>query len=230
MENEYLAILFEYLENGLNRVTTTELASKTYVTLGAVSSLLKKLSSKESEGDKLINYMKGYGTSLTNKGQEVGGQIIRRRRIGEIFLKNLGFDFYSLQKQVYQLNLTNDVADRIEEQLIKEKNEIRCSHGYLVPKKSGIYQFEQLTSIDKIDIGSQVKIIRIPESPFFFIPQYSPLETSYFLKIYNNSLIPEYTFRIVSNDLESIVIESEAGRENIPVRTMANQICVEKIL
>ena len=110
MENEYLAILYEYLENGLNRVTTTELASKTYVTLGAVSSVLKKLSPKMNEGVKLINYMKGYGTSLTEKGQEIGGEIIRRRRISEIFLKNLGYEFYSLQKQIYQLNVTNDVT------------------------------------------------------------------------------------------------------------------------
>lgn len=230
MENEYLAILYEYFENGLNRVTTTELASKTYVTLGAVSSLLKKLSLKESEGNKLINYMKGYGTSLTKKGQEFAGHIIRQRRIGEIFLNILGFDFYSLQKQIYQVNLTNEVADRIEEQLMKKKKETRCSHGYLVPNKSGSYQFEHLTSIDKIEIGSQVKIVRIPESPFFFIPRHIPSETSYFLKIYNNNLVPENTFRIVSNDLESIVIESELGRENIPIRSMANQICVEKIL
>ncbi|MHA2250946.1 MAG: hypothetical protein ACXAD7_11325 [Candidatus Kariarchaeaceae archaeon] len=48
-EIEYLAIIYEYLENGLNRVTTSELASKTYVTLGAVSSLLKKLDLKNVE-------------------------------------------------------------------------------------------------------------------------------------------------------------------------------------
>jgi DtxR family Mn-dependent transcriptional regulator len=229
MENEYLAILYEYLENGLNRVTTTELASKMYVTLGAVSSLLKKLWQKESEGVKLINYMKGYGTSLTDKGQEVAGQIIRRRRISEIFLKNLGFNFYSVQKQVYQVNLTNEVADRIEEQLIEDKNEIRCSHGYLVPEKSGSYKFEQLPSIDKLDCGSKVKIVRIPESPFFFIPQYNPSETDYFLKIYNNNLVPETTVSIISKEPESILIETELGRENIPVRAMASQIYVEKI-
>lgn len=229
MEIEYLAILYEYLENGLNRATTTELAAKTYVTLGAVSSHLKKLSLKGREGTKVINYMKGYGTSLTKHGQEIAGKIVRRRRISEVFLKNLGFDFYSIQKQVYQINLTNEVADRIEKQIINDKNGIRCSHGYLIPNQSGYYQFEQLTSLDLLDIGSEVKVVKIPESPFFFIPQYNPTEANYFLKIYNINLIPGMKVTIASKDRETISIDTESGRETIPITTMANQIYIEYI-
>lgn len=223
-ENEYLAILYEYLENGLNRVTTTELASKTYVTLGAVSSILKKIDNKSVDGDKLINYMKGYGASLTPKGKQIAGQIIRTRRIGEIVLQQLGFNFFSIQKQIYQIKLTNEVSDKMFEQYFKDYNNIRCSHGFLIPGIDGSYKFEELKSINQFDVEARLKIIKIPESPFYYIPQYCLSKTDYFINIYNNNLVPDQIIRIQSKNPKIIDIETEMGIAQIPVASLANQI------
>lgn len=225
-ENEYLAILYEYLENGLSRVTTTELASKTYVTLGAVSSILKKLDNKLIEGNKLINYMKGYGVALSQTGQKIAGKLVRRRRIGELFLNHLGFNFYSIQKQIYQVNITDEISDKIENKYFMDNSEIRCSHGYLIPDNKGIYQFEQFKSLNQFNTDSKVKIIKIPESPFYYIPEYTPLETNYFLNIYNNNLMPGNTIKIVSNDPNFVIIETKSGNAQIPISGIGNQIYV----
>ncbi|MHA2250945.1 MAG: hypothetical protein ACXAD7_11320, partial [Candidatus Kariarchaeaceae archaeon] len=164
--------------------------------------------------------MKGFGVALTQKGQEIAGKIVRRRRIGDIFLNHLGFDFYSIQKQIYQLNITNDISDRIEEEFIRDEHETRCSHGYLVPGRNGMYQFEQLKPLSQFDVDTKVQIIKIPESPFYYIPQYSPAETNYFLNIYNNNLVPDQTAQIISRDSKFVTIETDSGSVRLPISNL----------
>ncbi|MHA2027811.1 MAG: hypothetical protein ACXAB7_06100 [Candidatus Kariarchaeaceae archaeon] len=228
-ENEYLTILYEYMENGLNRVTTTELASKTYVTLGAVSSILRKFEGKLVSEEKLINYMKGYGVALTQKGKEIAGLLVRKRRIAEVFLSHLGMDFYSIQKQIYKMSLPNEVSNKIEQQFFKDQKVTRCSHGYLVPDKNGTYQFDQLKSLSEFTSDGEVEIVKIPESPFYFIPKYNPSKTDYFLSIYNNNLVPNQRVRILSRTPKTIEIETEGGIDNIPNRGLADQIFVKEV-
>lgn len=228
-EIEYLAIIYEFMENGLNRVTTSELASKTYVTLGAVSTTLKKLKDKQIEGKDIINYMKGYGVSLTQVGKGYAGKILRCRRITELFLNHLGFDFYAVQKEIYLITITDEVIDKIEEQFLKDLTDKRCSHGYLIPNRDGNYELEQLKDLTNYDIDTDLKIIKIPESPFYYIPQYNPLETDFFLKIHNNKLIPGKIIKILDKDPKFITIETSNGQTKIPKRGLADQIFVEKI-
>lgn len=227
-ENEYLAILYEFLENGLNRVTISELASKSYVTLGAVSSIFKKLRHKQYDADNLINYMKGYGVALTQIGQKVAGKIVRRRRIGEIFLKHLGFDFYTIQKQIQQNNFSDVVSDKIEEEFFQIDSDNRCSHGYLVPDKNGTYEFEQLKTLNQFDSNSKVKIVKIPESPFCITSEYNPVQTNLFMHIFNNNLVPRQSVEVLSKDPNFLIIETDSGESQIPIGSLANQIFVIK--
>ncbi len=228
MEIEYLAILYEYRENGYNRITTTELASKTFVTLGSISSNLKKLSTKVIDGEKLINYMKGYGVSLTETGLKTAGKVIRRRRIAECFIRHLNYDFYEIQNQIYQVSLTDDLADTIAEDYLKSAEDIRCSHGYLIPNKNGIYQFEQLNPLHLFEIEARVKIVKIPESPFYYIPKYCPAEINFIINIYNNKLIPDKILVIKSKDNKTVGIETQLGKINIQIKGLADQIYVIK--
>lgn len=230
MEIEYLAILYEYRENGFNRITTSEITSRTFVTIGSVSSNLKKLKLKKFDGENLINYTKSYGVSLTKAGQKTAGQIIRNRRIGEIFLKHLGYDFYAIQNQIYKIIFSNDLANSIEEEYFMFEKEKRCSHGYLLPDKSGVYQFEQLKTLDQFDVDSKVKIVKIPESPFYYIPKYSLSEINYIMDIYNNKLVPDKIVRIMSKDEEFIDVEIELDIASIQIKNLADQIYVIKVI
>lgn len=228
-ENEYLTIIYEFLENGLNRVKISELASKTLVTQSAVSSIIKRLDTKIFQSGKLIYYAKGHGVALTEEGQKLAGKIIRRRRISEIFLKELEFDFFSIQKQIKLISITDELSDKLVEKYFKNDTENRCSHGYLIPNRNGIYQFEKLKSINQFNTNSEVEIIKIPESPFFYLSQFSPSETDFFLKIYNYNLIPKKIVKIITKENNFMIIETESGNVKISNGGIADHIYVKII-
>jgi Mn-dependent DtxR family transcriptional regulator len=190
---------------------------------------LRKFENKLIDEEKLINYMKGYGVALTQKGQAIAGLLVRRRRIAEVFLSHLELDFYSIQKQIYRMTLPNEVSDKIEDQFFKDLKSTRCSHGYLIPDKNGRYNFDQLKSLSEFTLDRQVEIVKIPESPFYFIPKYNPSKTDYFLSIYNSNLVPNQRVRILSRTPKSIEIETDKGIDKIPNRGLADQIFVKEV-
>ena len=64
-EENYLRTIYDLLTEGLEKVSTNEIAAAVHTKAASVSDMLKKLAEKE-----LIDYRKYYGVSLTEEGRK----------------------------------------------------------------------------------------------------------------------------------------------------------------
>lgn len=86
-EENYLKTIYYLADRQQGEVSTNALAEMTSTKAASVTDMLRKLADKQ-----LIHYKKYQGVRLTDEGERLALQIIRRHRLWEVFLvEKLGF-------------------------------------------------------------------------------------------------------------------------------------------
>ena len=99
-EENYLKAIYSLSLRHEGDVSTNALAELTATKAASVTDMLRKLSDKE-----LIHYKKYQGVRLTEEGERLALQVIRRHRLWEVFLvEKLGFGW----------DAVHDIAEQLE--------------------------------------------------------------------------------------------------------------------
>ena len=156
---DYLALIWkacEWPDDG-RRPNTTDLAAALGVTLSTVSAGLKRLA---REG--MITYQPYGGIELTEAGEKIGREVVRRHRIIETYLaEHLGMPW----------DQVHDEADRLEhaasDALIERMDAVlgypaADPHGDPIPRDTAPAE-RRATLIAHATPGSQVRVARVSD-------------------------------------------------------------------
>jgi DtxR family Mn-dependent transcriptional regulator len=137
-EENYLKAIYKLIELENGSVSTNAIAEKVSTKAATVTDMLKKLAEK-----KLINYQKYQGVTLTNKGEKVALNIIRKHRLWEMFLvEKLNFKWDEVHDVAEQLEHIN--SEKLIEQIDKFLDYPKTDpHGDPIPDANGKLQIQK---------------------------------------------------------------------------------------
>lgn len=121
-----------HLKRGEKPVKTMDLAKELGFPPSTVSTLLKKLSV-----DGLVKYVSHRGVTLTDKGQKLAIEVVRRHRLSERLLTDvIGLDWTAAHDEACKLEhvISKEVAKKVEDAL---GNPETCPHGNPIPSEEG---------------------------------------------------------------------------------------------
>ncbi|SDM42144.1 DtxR family transcriptional regulator, Mn-dependent transcriptional regulator [Catalinimonas alkaloidigena] len=99
-EENYLKAIYHLTEGDTASVSTNAIAEAVDTRPASVTDMLRKLAAKD-----LIHYIKYQGVSLTDSGQAIALQVIRKHRLWETFL---------VEKLKFQWDQVHEVAEQLE--------------------------------------------------------------------------------------------------------------------
>ncbi len=158
-EENYLKEIFHLSGTTEKRVSTNGLASRLNSKASSITDMLNKLSEK-----KLVEYVKYRGCFLTEEGEKIAIQIIRKHRLWETFLVNkLNFGWEEVHEIAEQLEHIDSakLIDSLDQFLNYPKFD---PHGDPIPDKNGkiVYRKSKIKLIDSAS-NSLVEIVSVNE-------------------------------------------------------------------
>lgn len=158
-EENYLKEIFHLNGSSDERVSTNNLAARLNSKASSITDMLQKLSEK-----KLVEYVKYRGCFLTEKGEKIAIQIIRKHRLWETFLVNkLNFGWGEVHEVAEELEHidSSKLIDSLDRFLNYPKFD---PHGDPIPDKEGNIPYRK-SKIKLVDaaINSRVEIVRVSE-------------------------------------------------------------------
>lgn len=154
-EENYIKCIY-HLQHNTGKVSTNLLAETISTKPASVTDMLKKLQTK-----KLVNYRKYYGVALTESGNKIALDVIRKHRLWEYFLVNkLGFNWTKV----------HDVAEHLEhisnKELINRLDDFLGNpsvdpHGDPIPDQKGKYKTIRQSCLSEVPIRQYVSVSSI---------------------------------------------------------------------
>lgn len=130
----YLKAIFKIAEMADGKVSTNAIAEKLSTKASSVTDMIKKLADK-----KLIIYEKYQGVRLTQEGETIAVQTIRKHRLWEFFLVNtLGFkwdEVHEIAEELEHIN-SSQLVDKLDAFLGFPQYD---PHGDPIPSKDGLF-------------------------------------------------------------------------------------------
>jgi DtxR family Mn-dependent transcriptional regulator len=159
----YVKAVFKIATAGNGRATTGQLAAELSVSPGTVTSMLKNLSQNG-----LAAYTPYEGVRLTESGEALALQILRRHRLLELFLARvLALDWNEVHEHAEHLEhaIRDDLIDRIDAYL----GHPECDpHGDPIPRADGSLTHRRAEPLVSCPVGSQFCVTRVvDQSPGF---------------------------------------------------------------
>ena len=152
----YLKKIFNHNKAFGEKINAVKLAQELSVSNAAISDMAKKLSKHG-----LISYEKYKGIELTDKGEQMALNVIRRHRLWELFLiKVLDIPWSEVHEQaeVLEHHTSDKLIDRIDEFLGFPDFD---PHGHPIPRKNG--------SLPDAQIQRQITLHRRPNQKIYKI-------------------------------------------------------------
>jgi DtxR family Mn-dependent transcriptional regulator len=205
-KENYLKTLYtkDKIENVV--VTTSKIAESLNVSNAATSEMAKKLS---NEG--LVNYEKYKGIELTNSGEKIALDVLRRHRLWELFLikvLNLTWDEVHDEAELLEHQTSENLIDKIDEFLNFPDFD---PHGSPIPKKNGkLPSMPKLKSLLTSTVGESYKVARVSDKSSELIKYFSRIGLTINRKI---KIIEKLTFD------NSIVIELNGSKITLSEKT-----------
>jgi DtxR family Mn-dependent transcriptional regulator len=147
-EENYLKAIFK-LSQITENVSTNQIAAELATKASSVTDMLRKLAEKL-----LINYTRYQGVSLTQTGEKVAINIIRRHRLWEFFLvEKLHFKWDEVHEMAEEMEhiSSNKLIDRLDEFM---GFPTRDPHGDPIPDSNGNFKKNDLKPISAVDINT----------------------------------------------------------------------------
>lgn len=164
-EEDYLKALFHLIiEQQHERAGTNQLAEYLDLSPASVSGMLKKLRGKE-----LVSYEKYGKLKLTEQGEAVAVQLIRKHRLWETFLcGHLNFSWDEVHPVAEQLEHINSAK------LVRELDSFlgypkADPHGAVIPNEQGEYKIARRRSLADLDPGKLCRLISVKDSSVAFL-------------------------------------------------------------
>lgn len=170
-EEDYLKALFHLIvETRAEKTGTNQVAEYLEVSPASVSSMLKKLRSKE-----LVDYEKYGKLQLTESGERIAVRLIRKHRLWETFLhKHMNFSWDEV----------HDVAEQLEHiqspKLIQELDKFlgypeKDPHGAIIPSADGAYELAPKLKLAQLQAGDRCRLVSVLDSSVTFLQYVSKI-------------------------------------------------------
>jgi DtxR family Mn-dependent transcriptional regulator len=147
-EENYLKAIFK-LSQITKNVSTNQIAAELATKASSVTDMLRKLAEKL-----LINYTRYQGVSLTQTGEKVAINIIRRHRLWEYFLvEKLHFKWDEVHEMAEEMEhiSSNELINRLDEFMGFPS---RDPHGDPIPDSKGNFKKNDLKPISAVDVNT----------------------------------------------------------------------------
>ena len=182
------------------------------LTPASINEMCRKL-----EKEHLLNYVPYSGVNLTEKGEELARDILRKHRLWEVFLVGkLDFDFEEAHKIACQLEhyTQDDLADRMEKFLGQPQVNPR---GEPIPWSKTALEYNQEIPLLGLSPGDEAKITHLNGEK---------VETGYLLK---NEVKPGEEVLVMAVDDTSMLILIR-GEHLVLSRELAEKVYVQPIV
>ncbi len=217
-EEDYLKALFNLtIERDGDKAGTNQVAEHLGFSPAAVNGMLKKLKAKG-----LVSYKKYGKLELTEEGNNIALQLIRKHRLWETFLykcMNFGWD---------EVHVVAEQLEHIEsDKLIAELDRFlgfpsTDPHGAIIPNKDGEYTDRPKQTLNEMEDNAVCRIVAVKDSSVEFLKYVTKigLELSSKIKVIEKREFDESSL-IEFNDRQLSV--SKKFCENIFVEELAKK-------
>lgn len=151
---DFLKAVYTLQRDG-DRVSTNALADALRISAPAVTDMAQRL---VEEGT--VDYLKYRGVRLTQEGERVALQMLRRHRLIETYLvRDLGYQLHEIHDEAEALE--HSVSDRFVEAIARKLGEPSYDpHGDPIPNLEGIMQERNLQPLSTLRPNSRARIRR----------------------------------------------------------------------
>jgi DtxR family Mn-dependent transcriptional regulator len=192
-EENYLKAIYSLAYANSNKVSTTLISEELKTKASSVTDMIKKLADKN-----LVHYKKYQGVSLTEIGQKIAVEIVRKHRLWEVFLVNkLNYNWDEVHELAEQLEhiKSETLIDKLEAFLEFPTHD---PHGDPIPDKSGNVEHHKNMMLSSIEIKNSCVVIGIKDSsdPFLKFLDKLQIQLGSIIKVvskepFDNSMLVE---------------------------------------
>ncbi len=214
-KENYLKTIFNLTSDTEGSVTTSQLAEKLEISNAATSDMAKKLSEQG-----LIKYIKYKGMELTENGERIAVDVVRRHRLWELFLMEvLDLSWGEVHDEAENLehHSSDFLIDKIERHLGYPKFD---PHGEPIPQKDGVMpQVEDQISLNNGEPGRDYKIVRVYDKSSELIEHFTKL-----------GLLLQTKLKIIDRlEFDKSLVVNVDGRDHSLSSEVAKRIFVSEI-
>lgn len=196
---------------GLEAAATGEIAERLQVTPGSVTTMLQRLAESG-----LVKYQSHRGAKLTEAGEKVALNVLRRHRLIELFLtKMVGLPWDEIHAEAENLEhaVSERLIDRIDQQLGFPD---RDPHGDPIPNADGTLRSKPGEPLSGCEAKTTFTLLRVLD------------QTPEFLRyLTDGGLVPGCTATVVQNLPSAGIVTLQAGDHQISLsRDAAKQLLV----
>jgi len=177
-EENYLKAIFQLCEQSENPAATNAIAQVMQTAAASVTDMIKKLSKKN-----LIHYQKHKGVRLTEEGNQLATNLIRKHRLWETFL---------VQKLQFSWEEVHEIAEELEhiqaEKLINRLDDYLGNpkfdpHGDPIPDANGNFTFRKQIVLPELAEGQEGVLVGVQDDTTPFLQYLNKLNLSLGTKI-----------------------------------------------
>ncbi|MBC5991438.1 metal-dependent transcriptional regulator [Pontibacter cellulosilyticus] len=207
-EENYIKAIYKLSENGTQEVNTNAIAEVLDTKAASVTDMLRKLSTKN-----IVNYVKYRGVTLTEEGERIALQIIRKHRLWEVFL---------VEKLKFNWDEVHDVAEELEHisstLLTKRLDEFLGHpqfdpHGDPIPSETGEMKQKKQRLLAEMDVNDAGVVVGVNDSQPLFLQYLDKMGISLGSKIRIMDKMPyDNSLEIVLDEDKALLISSEVSK------------------
>ena len=207
-EENYIKAIYKLSENGTQEVNTNAIAEALETKAASVTDMLRKLSSKN-----IVNYVKYRGVTLTEEGERIALQIIRKHRLWEVFLvEKLKFNWDEVHEVAEELEhiSSNLLTKRLDEFLGFPQFD---PHGDPIPSETGEMKQKKQRLLAEMGVNDAGVVVGVNDSQPLFLQYLDKIGIALGSRIrildkmpYDNSL------EIMLEENKELLISSEVSK------------------
>ncbi|MEJ8801956.1 metal-dependent transcriptional regulator [Pontibacter sp. H249] len=207
-EENYIKAIYKLSENSTQEVNTNAIAEVLDTKAASVTDMLRKLSSKN-----IVNYVKYRGVTLTEEGERIALQIIRKHRLWEVFLvEKLKFNWDEVHEVAEELEHISStlLTRRLDEFLGFPQFD---PHGDPIPSESGEMKQKKQRLLAEMEVNDAGVVVGVNDSQPLFLQYLDKVGIALGSRIriidkmpYDNSL------EILLEENKGMLISSEVSR------------------
>lgn len=154
---DYIKHIWKLLSQG-RRATTKAIADRTGLGRGTVSGMLKQLAARG-----LVNHQPYRGVQLTDAGERLALQIVRRHRLIELFLvQTLGLGWEQVHDDAERLE--HAVSDQLIEHIDRYLGYPEVDpHGAPIPNAAGTIEKQNFQPLSDLEQGEHGQVRRVSD-------------------------------------------------------------------
>ena len=211
-EENYLKAIHKLEKSSAGPVTNSELSKALNIQSASVTDMLKKMARK-----RLIHYEKSKGVTLTERGNKVAVNIIRKHRIWELFLvEKLEFGWDEVHEIAEQLEhiQSEELINRLDAFLGHPKTD---PHGDPIPSANGEFREIPRTKLSEVENGRNCLVVGVRDSSTVFLQYLQQMNIGIGTRI---RVIDRFAFD------ESLVISLKKGQQISVSKKFADNVLI----